>query len=118
MTLVSVHHVGVGLEHDVGPMRPEPGIEGPPVWMVDWMPYLPPRRPSARVGAILDAAEAHLAEELDASLGELLEILLGHPRFDYRRAGVELTRLTRKALNAPSEDGVRLQADDVARAPG
>ncbi len=21
-------------------MRPEPGIEGPPVWMVDWMPYL------------------------------------------------------------------------------
>jgi hypothetical protein len=32
--------VGVGLQHHVLVDQPEPGIDGPPVWIVLWMPYL------------------------------------------------------------------------------
>ena len=44
-------------------IRPEPGIEGPPVWMVLWMPYLRAQATILGLVAGLDRAEADLAQE-------------------------------------------------------
>ncbi len=101
-------------------MRPEPGIEGPPVWIVLWMPYLRAQATICfAVGAVLDAAEPDLAEKLHAGRGELLEILLDHAGLDHRRAGMDLHAAGRKASNAAlREDRHRLDADDVPRPAG
>ena len=74
-------------------IRPEPGIDGPPVWMVLWMPYLRAQATIWRaVVAVLDRAEADLAEQLHAGGGQLLEVLLDHAVLDDRRAGHEPSR--------------------------
>src|SRR3546814_7302255 len=43
-----------------------------------------------RLLALLHAAEADLAQQLHAGLGELLEVLLDHALLEHRRAGVHL----------------------------
>ena len=77
-------------------------------------------RPSdhlARGGSVLDAAEADLAEQLDAGRGEFLEILLDHFGLDHRRAGMNLHAAGAQRPECPlRENRHRLQADDVAGA--
>ena len=83
------------------PMRPEPGIEGPPVWMVDWMPYLraqaticfafapsftPPRPTSPRSFTPASASSLKSCSVMPGSI-------TGAP-------ACSLTPLTRKLLNA------------------
>ena len=101
-------------------MSPEPGIEGPPVWMVLLMPYLRAQATILRaVGAVFDAAEADLAEEADAGGRELREIMLLHARLDDRRAGVHLHAAGAKVRKAALRgDRHRLEADDVAGTAG
>ena len=83
------------------PIRPEPGIEGPPVWMVDWMPYLraqaticfafapsltPPRPTSPRSFTPASASSLKSCSVMPGSI-------TGAP-------ACSLTPLTRKLLNA------------------
>ena len=69
--------------------------------------------------AILDRAEADLAEHRDAGLRQIGEILLDHALLDHRRAGMNLhARGTEGRKLALRRDRQRLQADDVGRAAG
>ena len=72
-------------------MSPEPGIEGPPVWIVLWMPYL---RAQATMrlafGPSLTPPRPDFAQQRHAGVGEILEILLGHAGLDAGGAGVNL----------------------------
>src|SRR6476469_8589146 len=69
--------------------------------------------------AILDAAEPDLAEQRDAGLGELLEIVLLHAWLDTGRAGMDLHATRSEGREgALRGDRHRLDADDVARAAG
>ena len=68
-----------------------PGIEGPPVWMVLWMPYLRAQATIfSRLVAGLHRAEADFAEQGDAGGGEFGEIVLLHAEFQHRRPGQHL----------------------------
>ena len=72
-------------------MRPEPGIDGPPVWMVDLDAVLArPRHHFLRFIAGLHGAEPNFAQERDARFGQILEVLLDHALFEHRCAGMEL----------------------------
>jgi hypothetical protein len=78
-------------------------MEGPPVWMVLWMPYLRAQRPScAPVGPSLTPPRPTLAEQLHAGVGQVLEVLLDHALFDDRRAGMH--------LHAAGPEGSRMRA--------
>ena len=73
----------------------------------------------ARGRAVLDAAEADLAEQLDTGRGQFLEVVLDHFAFDHRRAGVNFhaarTQCPERALR---KNRHRLQTDDIARTAG
>src|ERR1700679_3530893 len=69
-------------------MSPEPGIDGPPVWIVLLMPYL--RAQATILPAVGPSLTPPSAEEADAGGGKLLEIMLLHSRLDHRRARVHL----------------------------
>ena len=89
--------------------------------VVLWMPYSTPTPPScARWVRCLAAAEADLAEQLDAGGGQLLEILLDlHLVFDHRRTGMHLHAAGAAASKrALGENRHRFQADHVARPSG
>jgi len=71
----------------------------------------------ARGRPVLDAAEADLAEQLDAVGGHLLEIVFDHLAFDHGRAGMPtFTPPGRKVQNARcANNRHRLEANDIAR---
>ena len=72
-------------------MRPEPGIEGPPVWIVLLMPYLRAQRDHlARGRAVLHAAKSDLAEIADAGSGKFRKVFFLHTRLNHGRAGMDL----------------------------
>ena len=67
----------------------EPAIDGPPVWNVTVMPCCFAQRDHRRgLGAGLDAPEADLADERDATRGHLGEVVLLEPELEDRRAGL------------------------------
>src|ERR1019366_3595984 len=70
-------------------------------------------------GAVLDAAEPDLAEQLDARRRQLLEIFLDHAGLDHRRAGMHLdpagTKIIERAL---LENAHGLDTDHSARPAG
>ena len=69
--------------------------------------------------AVLDAAEADFAEQLDAGGGQFLEVVFHNFAFDHRRAGVHLHAAgAERPECALREDRHRLKADDVAGAAG
>src|SRR5262249_17522971 len=66
--------------------------------------------------AALDAAEADLAQELHARLGQLLEVALDHALLDHRRARMHFDAAGVEGVEgALRRDGERLHADDVLR---
>ncbi len=101
-------------------IRPEPGIDGPPVWMVLWMPYLRAQATiSLRLVAGLDRAQAHFAQQAHAGFGEFLEVALDHALLDDGRAGQHLHAAGAEVVEgALRGDGQRLQAHDVLGAAG
>ena len=90
------------------------------MWIVLWMPYLRAHADHLPRGrAVLDAAEADFAEQLDAGRGQLLEIVLDHLAFDHRRAGVHLHAAgAQRPERALRKNRHRLQPDDVAGTAG
>ncbi len=101
-------------------IRPEPGIDGPPVWMVLWMPYLraqptilravgpsltPPRPTSP--SSLTPAAASSLK-----SSSTISHSITGAPACTFTPPGRNV------AERALREDRHRLQPDDVARPAG
>ena len=111
-------HVGVGFQHHVLVDQAGAGDRGAAgVDRALDAVFARPAHHLARGRAVLDAAEADFAEQLDAGRGELLEIVLDHFAFDHGRAGMHLhAARTQRPERALREDRHRLQADDVARA--
>jgi len=69
-------------------IRPDPGIDGPPVDRRLDAVLARPFHHLAAGRTILDAAEADFAEQLDARARELREIALDHAVLDDGGAGV------------------------------
>ena len=108
--------IGIGLQNDILVDQPGAGERGPAGVNGALDPVLArPADHALRLLSGLDAAEADLAEQLDAGRGEVDEVLLLHALFDDRRAGVNLHPAWPKAIeDALAGDGEGLEADDVA----
>ena len=96
-------------------IRPEPGMEGPPVWIVLWMPYL---RAQATIGAASLPAFTEPSPISPSSLtpasARSLKSCSTMPLLDHRRAGEHLDAAGPEIVErALGRDGQRLQADDV-----
>src|SRR5271170_1418033 len=112
--------IGVRLEHDV--LVDETGAGDRRAAGMDRAVdpiFASPGDHLARGRSILDAAEPDFAEIADAGAGQLGEVLFLHPRFDDRRAGVNLdaARAERRETTLRIY-GHGLEADDVARPAG
>jgi hypothetical protein len=112
--------VGVGLEHDVLVDVARARHRGPPVWMVEFMPYL---RDHA---TIFFASSPALTEPSPISpshftpaLGHLGEVFLDHALLDDRCAGMHLHAAGAEGVEAALRgDRERLEADDVLGTAG
>ena len=107
--------VGVGLEDDV--LVDQAGARDGRAAGVDGALDSVPARPSDHpLGLLagLDAPEADLAEQPDAGVRKIDEVLLLHPLLDHGRAGVDLHAVRPEVLEgALARDGQGLEADDV-----
>ena len=101
-------------------IRPEPGIEGPPVWMVLWMPYLRAQPTIALASSpLLTPPRPTSPSSFTPACGQLLEVALDHALLDHRRAGQHLDAAGPEGVEgALRRDGQRLHADDVLGTPG
>ena len=78
-----------------------------------------PRHHLLRLVAGLHRPQAHLAEQRDAGVGQVLEVLLDHAFLDHWRAGQYLHAAGAEVVEgALCGDGQRLETHDVLRAAG
>ena len=112
------HDVGVGFQHHVLVDEARTGDRRATGVDRALDAILPrPGHHALRRRAVLDAAEAHLAKELHARIGQVLEILLRHFGLDAGCPGMDLDARRTEIGELPlRRDGECLEAHDVTRA--
>ena len=98
-------------------IRPEPGIEGPPVWIVLWMPYL---RAQATIrlasSPCLTPPRPTSPSSLTPASASSRKSLLDHACLEHRGAGVQLDPARAEVRErALGRDRQRLDPDHVPR---